>query len=378
MRKLCCAAAVLCLTPAVTAPAAGTPPEAAAAETETVITRTAGREENRKEWLPFRVCVLDFTSPDIQGQKRFLDQKNQPIVVPPQCTLNDADRKSINGIMQGLVRMIDAWDNTKTNTANRVTQIDDNAFTRGKAVALYDTIVKGEARPMVVGAEYLAAYLGRHNDVFGCVDAEQVTAAMEKLRQTEDFPKDFMLQLARETGATHLICGVVSDLRSKTNSFKGYGIETETNVYQLDVVLKMVDLAAQRTVYGNVYTGSCREQRAGAGAQIDNNIFQTLMNSALEQAAEDLYDVCKPGRKNKVSVTPMPFAVTVNPAGGLFFKPAEAEIYMDGGLIGSGGVRVLVPAGRHAFEIKAAGYKTKTFDVDVTGDTVLNMKLEKE
>ena len=345
--------------------------------TSTVITTTVIKEKTKTKWQPFRVCVLDFSSLDIQGQKRFLDQQNKPIVIPPQCTLNDADRKSINSVMQGFVRMIDAWDNTKTNTANRRAQVEDNSFSRAKALELYNTVVKSDARPMVIGADYLTAYLGKRNDVFACLDASQMTAAMNRLQQASDFPKDFMLRLAKETGATHLIYGTVSDLRTKSNSFKGYGIETKTTNYQLDVIIKMVDLVAQHTVYSNVYTGNYREQRPISGTQFDNNIFQNLMTSALEQAAEDLYDVCRPGRKNKVMVTPLPFMVTVNPTGGMFFKAAEAEIHVDGVLAGNGGSQILIPGGKHTIEIKAPGYKVKKFDVEISGDQVINTSLEK-
>ncbi len=343
--------------------------------TTTVITETVVKE--KVKWSPFRVCVLDFTSLDIQGQKRFLNEKNEPINVPPQCTLNDADRKSMNGIMQGFVRMIDAWDNTKTNDANRYVQVEDNSFSREKALSLYNTIVRGESRPMVIGADYLSAYLGRHNDVFSCIDISQMTAAMQKLQKAPDFPKDFMLRLARETGATHLIYGTVSDMRTKTNSFKGYGIETKTTNYQLDVIIKMVDLAAQHTVYSNVYTGNYREQRPISGTQFDNNIFQNLMTSALEQAAEDLYDNCRPGRKNKITVTPLPYTLTIVPAGGMFFKAANAEIFVDGTRVGNGECSFLIPAGKHNIEVKAPGCKTKSFEVNVTADQTINTKLEK-
>lgn len=343
--------------------------------TTSTITTTVIKEKTK--WQPFRVCVLDFSSTDIQGQKRFLDQQNRPIVIPPQSTLNDADRKSINSVMQGFVRMIDAWDNTRTNTSNRLTQEQDNTFSRVQALELYNTVLRGETRPMVLGAEYLAAYLGRHNDVFGCIDAVRMTDAMNRLQQAPDFPQDFMLRLAKETGATHLIYGTVSDLRSKSKSFKGYGIETNTTTYQLDVIIKLVDLVAQRTVYSNVYTGNYREQYPVSGTQIDNNIFQNLMTAALEQAAEDLYDKCKPGRRNEISVTPMPCSVTVNPSGGMLFRPASAEIYVDGTLAGSGGVPMLLPAGKYRIEVKAPGYKVRSFDCQVEKDAVFNVNLEK-
>ena len=343
--------------------------------TTTVITETVKTKE-KPAWKPFKVCVLDFTSIDTSGQLRFLDGKNDPIVIPPQNTLNDADHRTINSIMQGYVRMIDAWDNSWTNSANRDAQIDDNVFTRKKALDLYNTIVKGAPRPMVIGAEYLSAYLGRHNDVFGCMDVSQVAAAMEKLQKQDDFPRDFMLRIAKETGATHLIYGTVSDIHTRTNSFSGYGINTNTTTYELDVTVKMIDLAAQHSVYSNVYTGSCREQRPVSTEQFDNNIYLTLMKSALEEAAEDLYDVCKEGRKNKVTVTPMPYMITVTPSAGDGFKASQAAIYADGVAVGAGGEAFPLPEGAHKIEIKADGYKTKTLSLDVKSDQTVTTTLE--
>ena len=343
--------------------------------TSTVITKTVVKE--KVKWSPFKVCVLDFTTLDAEGQKRFLDQENRPIAIPPQCTLNDADRQSVNGVMQGFVRMIDAWSNKKTADANRGAQIEDNRFTRSKALGIYNTTLNGSTRPTVIGAKYLEAYLSRRNDVFTCLDPALMGTAMTKLQNTPDFPRDFMLRLAKETGATHLICGTVSDLRTRTNSFKGYGIQTRTTNYQLDVIIKLVDLVRQSTVYSNVYTGNYREQRPVSTTRIDNNIFQNLMTSALEQAAEDLYDKCKPGRRNEISVTPMPYSVTFNPDGGMMFKPASAEICVDGVLAGNGGSAILLPEGKYRIEIKAPGFKAKSFDYTVTRDAAVNIKLEK-
>ena len=109
-----------------------------------------------------------------------------------------------------------------------------------------------------------------------------------------------MKKLAAETGATHLICGTVSDIRSKENSFKGYGIETKTTLCQLDVIIKVIDLDAQYSVFSNVYTGSYKEQRPISVEQFDNNIYQNLMTGALEQAAEELYELCKPGNPDGI------------------------------------------------------------------------------
>ena len=376
MRKILCAFAAIAGSLSLSAVETTTQ-----VTTSTVTTRTvvSVKEETRVKtrWTPFRICVLDFTSADIMGQKRFLDQRNRPIVIPPQCTLNAADRQSVNDVMQGYVRMIDAVDSSRTNEANRDAQVADNAFDRAKALELYNTVVKGEHRPMVIGAEYLNAYLGRHNDVFVSIDQAQMAAAMQRLQQAPDFPKDFMLRLARETGATHLVYGTVSDMRSKSSSFKGYGIETKSTTYQLDVIVKVVDLVAQHTVYTNVYTGSYREREVDSVTQMNSNIFQSLMTSALEQAAEDLYTVCKPGPTNRVSVTPMPYQLTVRPAGEAGFDPATAEISIDGKLVGRGGVGFTLPAGTYDIEVRAPGYQPKSFRYEHNADKSVDITLEK-
>ena len=251
--------------------------------------------------LPFRVCVMDFTTIDVNGKLRFIDTANKELDVAQRCTLNDADRKSVNSVMQGFVRLVDAVENHKTKDAM-------NAITRNDAVAIWNTTVNGQARPAVIGADYLEAYLGGHGDVFACLDRSLMASSMQKLQAAPDFPADFQMKLARATGATHLIYGTVGDIASRENSFSGYGISTKTTNYSLDVIVKMVDLVTQQTVHSAVYTGTYREQRPISGAQFDNNIFQSLMKSALQQAAEDLYDMCRPGRKNKIRVTPLPEA----------------------------------------------------------------------
>ena len=343
--------------------------------TTRVITRTVVKE--KVKWTPFKVCVLDFTTVETEGQKRFLDQNNRPIVIPPQCTLNDADRKTVNDVMQGYVRMIDARSNRRTADANREAQIDDNEFTRSKALEIYRKTLNGPTRPMIIGAQYLSAYLGKRNDVFTCMDSSLLGAAMVKLQNAPDFPQDFMLRLAKATGATHLIFGTVSDLRVKHKSFQGYGIKTSTVNYQLDVIVKMVDLIRQSTVYSNVYTGNYREQRPVSNAQLDNNIFQTLMTAALEQAAEDLYEKCRPGRGNMISVTPMPYTIIVNPVGDKDLKANQAQIFVNGTLVGNGGSAILIPAGKYRFTVKAAGYADRIFDFEVARDSSLRVMLEK-
>jgi hypothetical protein len=248
--------------------------------------------------LPFRVCVMEFTTIDMQGKIRFIDPANKELDVAPRCTLNSADRTSVNDVMQGFVRLVDAIENHKTKDRK-------NDITRDDALNIWNTAVHGETRPAVIGAEYLESYLGRNGEIFACVDRPLMVAAMKKLQADPDFPSDFQLKLARATGATHIIYTTVGNITSRENSFSGYGIETKTTNYALDVIVKMVDLVTQQTVHANTYTGTYREQRPISGAQFDNNIFQSLMKSALQQAADEILSLCRPGRSCKIRVTPV-------------------------------------------------------------------------
>ena len=55
----------------------------------------------------------------------------------------------------------------------------------------------------------------------------------------------------------------------------------------------------------------------------------------------------------------------------------SAEIYVNGALAGSGGSAIMLPEGKYQIELKAAGYKAKSFEYNVTGDAAVNIKLEK-
>jgi hypothetical protein len=262
---------------------------------------------------------MEFSTIDTQGKIRFIDPANKELDVAPRCTLNSADRTSVNDVMQGFVRLVDAVENHKSKDIK-------NVITREDALRIWNTVVHGETRPAVIGAEYLEAYLGRNGEIFACVDRPLMVTAMKKLQTDPDFPSDIQLKLARATGATYLIYATVGNITSRVNSFSGFGIEAKTTNYALDVILKMIDLVTQQTVHANTYTGTYREQRPISGAQFDNNIFQSLMKSALEQAAEDLYEICRPGGETKIRVTPLPEELPPAEAAPAPAAPAPAEI----------------------------------------------------
>lgn len=269
-----------------------------------------GTPEGKTAPAPFRVCVLDFVQADIVGQRRFLDQDSRPITIPPQCTLDQADHMTIHSVMQGFVRMIDARDSARTNEFNRRRMADDNLWERTKALDLYKTVVKGQSRPVILGAEQLSALLSQHGDVFACTDAALMEAAMYKLQTQPDFPVEFQKKLADMTGATHLLVGTVADLRVSSKTFQGYGIETTTTRYELDFSYKLVDLRAQSSVYGGIATGVYTERKRPGIIEREPSLFQNLLKDALRRAADDLYLACKPGKdcKGPPPAAPVPAA----------------------------------------------------------------------
>ena len=72
------------------------------------------------------------------------------------------------------------------------------------------------------------------------------------------------------------------------------------------VALSFTFLATSLWLFSNVYTSSYNERRPVSNAQFDKAIYQNLMTSALQQAAEELYELCKPGEDNKIRPTPLP------------------------------------------------------------------------
>ena len=236
---------------------------------------------------PVKVAVLEFSTLDVKGNA-FLERPDIKIDVPAMKSLNTADRLSINSVMQGFVGAIDAWDNHTTHEAEVKWTIKQRNEEWARWKTVYDRLLNGPTRPVIAGADYLGAYLGAYPEIFSCVDNTAVSAALKKLPEAPGYPTDAMRKLGEASGVDYLVYGIVTDLNSREKSFKGYGVETKTRIWSLDVIVKLVDLKAQRGVYGNVYTATATEQSPYSPDGIDGNIFQSLMRDALKKAAQDI------------------------------------------------------------------------------------------
>ena len=134
-----------------------------------------------------------------------------------------------------------------------------------------------DARSVALGKSYLVARLARPGHPFVV---------------TED-----------EKSATHVLEPVISFLRSRENTFKGttYGVETKTTKWTLDVILTLRNRVTGDIAWAKSVSGSCDEQRPISASQFDNNIFHSLMISAVEEAAEALVDSFEPRDEETVA-----------------------------------------------------------------------------
>lgn len=121
-----------------------------------------------------------------------------------------------------------------------------------------------DTRSIALGRDYLHSRLARPGRSFVCVD----TAANA----------DYRLETA------------VSSLRSRENEFKGqtYGHSTKTTVWSLDVIETLHK--GDQIVFAKAATGTYEERRPISETQFDNNIFDKLMRSAIEQAADEVIE----------------------------------------------------------------------------------------
>ena len=220
---------------------------------------------------PWIVCVLDFASANTSSSEK-----------------NKAHASSEHNVPNEI------------HEANYKAEIDTNTFNRQKSKESLSAFIKEQKRSTVIGAEYLEAYLSKHSGDFVCLDRTQVSAQLKKFQSKQDFPADFFQKISEETGATHLIYGMVSDITTKESSFDGYGISSKITTSSLDVVIKVVDLSLQKIIHIGIYTGEYRTQAVNGQKEELSNVFQYLMKDALKKAADDIYQFALSEEQNKI------------------------------------------------------------------------------
>ena len=254
--------------------------------TETTVTTQKTVVEERKKAMPKpRIAVFPFTTIDIQGQ-HFRDFTDRTVPVTPQNSLNEAELGAVDEVMMGYVKLVDAEEERTRRAHDRKRLDDENDRNLARQNELADKLLKTEQRSVVIGAAYMESALGNYDSV-ELVDRGCIYKAYRDMseRQAGALPRTLPETLQAE-GATHVLYGTVADFRAVGSEYTGYGINTKNLVFELDVMIKIVELKTNRIVFSGVFTGQSREfYLDGQKAVIDTGRFETLMKSAVAQAA---------------------------------------------------------------------------------------------
>lgn len=87
---------------------------------------------------------------------------------------------------------------------------------------------------------------------------------------------------------------VLTNLRSKENHYisETYGVETRNTNWQLDLIVQIKRISDGVIVFSKTVTSLCTEQKPISEAKIDNDLFHSLMVSAIEEAGELVVEYC--------------------------------------------------------------------------------------
>ena len=258
--------------------------QTAAAGENATAAKAAPAAVGKKSTLP-RIAVFSFTTIDIQGQ-HFRDFTDRYVQTDPQNSLNETELGTIDEIMLGYVKVLDA-NEERTRRAHARKRLDaENDRNLARQNELADKLLKSPGRAVVIGSAYMEAALGQYDSI-ELADRGEIYKAFRDMsaRQAGGVPRPLpeTLQLC---GATHVLYGTVADLRVSGKSYSGYGIKTATIIYELDVIIKIVDLRDNRIVFSGVFTGEDREMKLEGRKIIDSGRFKKLMKIATAKAAE--------------------------------------------------------------------------------------------
>lgn len=255
--------------------------------TETTVTtqRTVVTAREKKAAPKPRIAVFSFTTIDIQGQ-HFSDFTDRVVPVTAQSSLNAEELASIDEVMLGYVKMIDAEEERTRRAHDRARLDEENNRNLARQRELADRLLKSPVRSVVIGAAFMEGELGNYDSV-ELVDRGEVYQAYRDMSalQAGEVPPTLPETLQLH-GATHVLYGTVADLRVGRRAFSGYGVSTETLVYELDVIIKVVELKTNRIVFSGVFTGTDQEFRLEGLQVVDSGRFERMMKSAVAQAAE--------------------------------------------------------------------------------------------
>jgi len=232
------------------------------------------------------IAVLDFACIDIQGQK-FYEFKDKKLQQGKQDSLSPEDRQLIDDRMLGMVKMLDAQENSDTRRHERLENDKINERDRKRRDELADKIMKSPQRTLVIGAEYMCAALGKYPQ-FKVLDSDAQIRALKAIRAGRPSNDSDIGDFGKFSGAQYLLYGIVADFQTRNTEFSGYGVKTKNTIYTLDVLIRVVNVKSGKTVFSRVFSGSDREMTTEELKVVDSARYERLLKRAVSEAAEEL------------------------------------------------------------------------------------------
>ena len=231
-----------------------------------------------------KIAVFDFTTIDIQGQ-HFRDFTDRTADVSAQNSLNAAELGTVDEVMLGYVKMIDAEEERARRAHDRKRLDKENDRNLARQEELADRILKSPQRAVVIGGAYMEAALSNYDSI-EVIDRDEIRKAFRDMKARQAGAMPPLPEAVKLTGATHVLYGTVADFQVENREFSGYGVNTKALTYTLDVVVKVVELSSGRVVFAGTFTGSDRDFESGSLKVVNLGRFVKLMKSAVSQAAK--------------------------------------------------------------------------------------------
>lgn len=329
-----------------------------------------------------RLAIMDFTSVDIEAEK-YLRHTEKKSVTVKNSSLTDEDLANLPNAAVRVVKLGEVADRMEQNRVDRHETKKENDRDRERRDKLRQSLLgQASGRPIVIGADVLAACLLNKGDLFDIVDRKTIEESQMEISFGESGNVDSkqVVKVGQMTGASHLLYGIVQDFARDERVFSGYGVKNNNIEYRLTVLIRIIDIAHQSIVFSDEFTGRQKELITEFASHNNPTLAKDLMKDALQQATKAIY-----GKFTPVAIQLSPALtkpkVTIQPRGeegDASFNPKDVEVYVDGLFKGNAPTVLELASGEHTIEMRLNGYKTTNMKLNVDGGESLNPRLIKE
>lgn len=175
------------------------------------------------------------------------------------------------------------------------------------------------------------------------------------------------IQVGKLLGASYIITGSVISLTTNTVKFKGYGVESEKVITEMNVNVKILNIITGKIEYAGLFPAKEEVLNAAASTQ-STGTDRKLLTKALKSAVSEL--VKKIDAKNIKNIE----KVLVN----FDSEPAGADVEINGVFYGNTPASIALNPGLYEVIISFAGYESWTKKINAVDGLKIKATLAKK